>query len=704
MHCIQRNQRAIIESKGFLNFIELPTANKPGPQAPPQVQEEFHSANDTICAFGELLSSIMKMEEVLPFDQSSLNEHLKPYMTKDSKAYIFFNISPLVTDFPSTVNTLKFASLLKGSQRQQQTEEQNRNQNAYGGNKDYVSHQQNQGYENEGYEGNNSNRGGGGYQYNMQDPNNRMQFQRRPQQQGGYNQNQYGNSGYGQQQGQGYQDNSRQRQYQDNQDQFNMNQQNRNQKSTFRGEMVSGHSSAQKKMQTGSQFGSAGRSVSNNEAFDGMILEPLPGQVQDNQKFSLEKSDHKKSQGPEESFSMIQGGARIGSEKKGMNMENLDSRSLSPGNYQQNARSGISRSSNNPPQQTQKSYQQPGFSQESSGQQSRQQYSQNQAGANIGGYRGNQNNQRQSQGYEGYGNSQPQQGYNQGQNNNYQNRNQGGQRFAGNTGGHQSQYKQGSQMGNNYQNARQNPSNQYENQRGAGFNQNQQSSFGSKPQYGSQSGGFQSGNSQGRGGSQGSQNRNIPSNQTHGTSQDSFGNRGSNMQSQPNQQRATGDFYQNNMYTGNNLSPTNQPRQPQGYSLEKSQTGMNNPDNISHPNIQHSPKNQPGPLMNQASHPQKQGDYRQNAQPNQRNDQHYFGKPNQGQEYGGNNSYQGNQRGGSYDNYGSNQRYQGGGGNNYQNNRQPGGGGSRGYQGNQQNYGNKQQSYNNQRNYNNHNK
>ena len=109
--------RVATETKGFLNFIELPAFNKP---SMPQLAEEYMNANNVLKSVGEVFSALGAKDRPAPYESSRLTSMLQPFLGKDAKVLIMFNLSPQISDFNFTMNTLKYASNLKTSQASQQ--------------------------------------------------------------------------------------------------------------------------------------------------------------------------------------------------------------------------------------------------------------------------------------------------------------------------------------------------------------------------------------------------------------------------------------------------------------------------------------------------------------------------------------------------------------------------------------------------------
>lgn len=117
IHTVCSSALTPIETQGFINFVELPASNKPNN---PQLNEEYLGANNVLRSFGEVFSSISTGDRPAPFETSRLMSVLQPYLGKDSKALVIFNVSPLSTDLGITMNTLKYASSLMNSLKSQQ--------------------------------------------------------------------------------------------------------------------------------------------------------------------------------------------------------------------------------------------------------------------------------------------------------------------------------------------------------------------------------------------------------------------------------------------------------------------------------------------------------------------------------------------------------------------------------------------------------
>lgn len=117
VHAVCGTVRVPVETRGFLNFIELPASNKPGSS---QLAEEYMNANNSLRSVGEVLSALASRDRPAPFESSRLTSMLQPFLGKDSKVLMVFNLSPQATDFPVTMNTLKYASNLKNAQASQQ--------------------------------------------------------------------------------------------------------------------------------------------------------------------------------------------------------------------------------------------------------------------------------------------------------------------------------------------------------------------------------------------------------------------------------------------------------------------------------------------------------------------------------------------------------------------------------------------------------
>lgn len=82
----------------------------------PQLMEEYMNANNVLRSVGEVLSALCAKDRPAPFESSRLTSMLQPFMGKDSKVLIMFNLSPQSSDLNVTMNTLKYASSLKNAQ------------------------------------------------------------------------------------------------------------------------------------------------------------------------------------------------------------------------------------------------------------------------------------------------------------------------------------------------------------------------------------------------------------------------------------------------------------------------------------------------------------------------------------------------------------------------------------------------------------
>ena len=659
VHSVQTTSKGVVEHKGFLTFVELPSSNKTTtPPNNPQVNAmkvEVESANQLIMNFGELINSILIKDPENHADSTRLNAKLVPFLTPGSKLFIFFNLSPLLQDFGSTFSTLKFASLLQN--KSVSHESQSRPPSRVPAPNDYNNYPPHQQYDNpQTY----NDRQGQGY---MQQDQRNYQQQRRPQNLPPQTQQPY-------QRGQhfqgGYQE-RHQRPMAESRDFFQGPGQN-NPAQGFRGETHSGSASAQKKNPNQGGYSASRRSANvNSDSFDGMMMEDIPDQPSvegANLKFPGESTEMKKNS-QEDNFNR-----NFDSNK--MNLETIEPNNMSPGQY--NRGSMPDRNANpNIPQPM--NYQQR-FSQESSGQQSRQQFSQyNQTQPTA--FRDNpQGNQQQPS--QGYASQQSGQGYMQGSQG-YQNRRNDSQgsynKFGGRPQAAQqgSQYRQPSQMGGQSQGGRPNYQTQYDSQRGGGYGQQSmgQGSFSGKPP-----GQYQSNAQPQRNRSQGPGSNMSFGGRPGGPQQSGLGQEGFQATApqehqfeggqQRNQSQQGMGYFNNNIYPSSIESPTNQGRmqsvpKSQGFSNEKPQTNPEAPS----PHVQLPPHQIQNLGGNQHSQPHmaaNKGAPQQHPAP-QRPEQGYFNKQNQMQQsYGGGaGGYpSGSQRSGSYDNYGGGQNFAGG--------------------------------------------
>ncbi len=72
--------------------------------------KEAQHINSSLSQLGQVIRSLKNNKGKTNFRNSKLTYFLEPYLQKGSKAIMFVNISPSVSDESQSINSLKFAS------------------------------------------------------------------------------------------------------------------------------------------------------------------------------------------------------------------------------------------------------------------------------------------------------------------------------------------------------------------------------------------------------------------------------------------------------------------------------------------------------------------------------------------------------------------------------------------------------------------
>ncbi|ESO91298.1 hypothetical protein LOTGIDRAFT_228774 [Lottia gigantea] len=98
-------------SKGMLTLCDLAGSERIGKtEASGQRLVEAAAINKSLSALGQVFSALRTSQMHIPYRNSKLTQILRPCLGGDAKACVFVNISPDVTNYPETCNTLEFGS------------------------------------------------------------------------------------------------------------------------------------------------------------------------------------------------------------------------------------------------------------------------------------------------------------------------------------------------------------------------------------------------------------------------------------------------------------------------------------------------------------------------------------------------------------------------------------------------------------------
>lgn len=162
IHCVYSSGKTPIETKGYLNFVELPSANKPPGQLPPQINEEYAAGNSVLMAIGTLLNKIANKDRNISFDNCRLASLLQMFFSKDSKTLIYFNVTPLFSDLSTTAKVFQYSFNVRNTGSQQpsanQMQSQHQGYGQYQGQGQQGYHLQQQGGQ-QGYQDRDNRRG-----------------------------------------------------------------------------------------------------------------------------------------------------------------------------------------------------------------------------------------------------------------------------------------------------------------------------------------------------------------------------------------------------------------------------------------------------------------------------------------------------------------------------------------------------------------
>ena len=75
--------------------------------------KETLSINKSLSQLGVVINAIANKDAYIPFRSSKLTHVLQGCLTGDSKTLMLVNISPKLSDFSQTINSLRFASKVK---------------------------------------------------------------------------------------------------------------------------------------------------------------------------------------------------------------------------------------------------------------------------------------------------------------------------------------------------------------------------------------------------------------------------------------------------------------------------------------------------------------------------------------------------------------------------------------------------------------
>ncbi|GFS02052.1 kinesin-like protein [Elysia marginata] len=98
-------------SKGVLTLCDLAGSERISKtEATGQRLVEAAAINKSLSALGQVFSALRESQLHVPYRNSKLTQILRPCLGGDAKACLFVNISPDVTNYPETCNTLEFGS------------------------------------------------------------------------------------------------------------------------------------------------------------------------------------------------------------------------------------------------------------------------------------------------------------------------------------------------------------------------------------------------------------------------------------------------------------------------------------------------------------------------------------------------------------------------------------------------------------------
>ncbi|RUS78956.1 hypothetical protein EGW08_013297, partial [Elysia chlorotica] len=98
-------------SKGVLTLCDLAGSERISKtEATGQRLVEAAAINKSLSALGQVFSALRESQLHIPYRNSKLTQILRPCLGGDAKACLFVNISPDVTNYPETCNTLEFGS------------------------------------------------------------------------------------------------------------------------------------------------------------------------------------------------------------------------------------------------------------------------------------------------------------------------------------------------------------------------------------------------------------------------------------------------------------------------------------------------------------------------------------------------------------------------------------------------------------------
>ena len=95
---------------GVLNMIDLAGSENSKIQNLKGEQfEECKAINSSLTALGQVFQAIQEGQKHIPYRNSILTKVLENHLSKDTKALMMVNVSPLMSNYRETLNSLNFA-------------------------------------------------------------------------------------------------------------------------------------------------------------------------------------------------------------------------------------------------------------------------------------------------------------------------------------------------------------------------------------------------------------------------------------------------------------------------------------------------------------------------------------------------------------------------------------------------------------------
>jgi kinesin family protein C1 len=105
---IEDGQEKLIE--GVLNMIDLAGSENMKNTGNGIQAEECKSINLSLSCLSQVFQSIKKNEPHHPYRSSKLTQLLENYLTKDTKTLMIVNVSPLISNYKESKDSLQFAN------------------------------------------------------------------------------------------------------------------------------------------------------------------------------------------------------------------------------------------------------------------------------------------------------------------------------------------------------------------------------------------------------------------------------------------------------------------------------------------------------------------------------------------------------------------------------------------------------------------